>query len=66
MGSHGHGTYLPPDIEQVEAEAERLFAGVEQAREASRLPARPDESAANALLVDLHARILGLSVGFSA
>jgi hypothetical protein len=53
-------------LEQVKAEAERLFAGVEPARQASSLPARPDESAANALLVDLHARILGLSVGFSA
>jgi uncharacterized protein len=47
-------------LEQVKAEAERLFAGVEPARRASSLPERPDEIAANALLMDLHARILGL------
>jgi len=53
-------------LEQVKSEAERLFAGVEPARQVSPLPDRPDEAAANALLMDLHARILGLRAPSSA
>ncbi|HSB68030.1 MAG TPA: nucleotidyltransferase domain-containing protein [Candidatus Methylomirabilis sp.] len=48
-------------LEQVKAEAERLFAGIEQARARTSLPARPDESAANALLMECHRRMLGLT-----
>jgi hypothetical protein len=47
-------------LEQVKAEAERLFAGIESARASSPLPARPDESAANRLLIELHRAVLGL------
>jgi uncharacterized protein len=48
-------------LEQVKAEAERLFTGIEQARVRSPLPARPDEAAANALLIECHRRLLGLA-----
>jgi hypothetical protein len=48
-------------LEQVKAEAERLFAEVGPARERSPLKAAPDALAANALLIDIHQRILGLS-----
>jgi hypothetical protein len=41
-------------LDQVKAEAERLFAGIEDARGASSLPPRPDDSAANQLLIELH------------
>ena len=47
-------------LDQVKAEAERLFDGVEAARAQSPLPAEPDEHAANELLIDLHRRFLGL------
>ena len=50
-------------LEQVKAEAERLFAGVAPARERSPLRPTPDTAAANALLIDIHRRILGLSGG---
>jgi predicted nucleotidyltransferase len=48
-------------LDQVKAEAERLFAGVAPARERSPLRPTPDTAAANALLIDIHRRILGLS-----
>jgi uncharacterized protein len=41
-------------LEQVKAEAERLFKVVEEARARSPLPERPDTVAANALLVRMH------------
>lgn len=47
-------------LEQVKEEAERLFATIEEARARSPLPERPDESAANSLLVELHRRVLGV------
>lgn len=47
-------------LEQVKAEAERLFAGVEPARLQSPLPPSPDHAAADALLQQLHRKILGL------
>jgi hypothetical protein len=48
-------------LEQVKDEAARLFAGVEAARARSPLKVEPDADAANALLIDLHRRFLGLS-----
>lgn len=48
-------------LEQVKAEAERLFAGVGPAREQSPLKAVPDTQKANALLIEIHRRILGLT-----
>lgn len=48
-------------LAQVKAEAERLFGEVEGAREGSPLPAEPDAVAANALLLALHAELLGLA-----
>lgn len=53
-------------LDQVKAEAERLFAQVTQARERSPLPPQPDEAAANALLIEMHCRVLGLSRSASA
>jgi hypothetical protein len=47
-------------LEQVKAEAERLFAGVDVARARSPLPPEPDASAANELLIALHRRFLNL------
>jgi uncharacterized protein len=49
-------------LDQVKAEAERLFARVEPARTNSRLPPAPDAAKANALLIEIHRQILGLSV----
>jgi hypothetical protein len=48
-------------LEQVKAEAERLFARVIQARETSALPAQPDAAAANDLLIQIHCSVLGLA-----
>jgi hypothetical protein len=48
-------------LDQVKAEAERLFAGVEAARARSPLPASPDQPAANRLLMELHRTLLGVS-----
>lgn len=48
-------------LDAVKAEAERLFTRVEEARARSPLPARPDEGAANALLIRMHAHLLGLA-----
>jgi predicted nucleotidyltransferase len=47
-------------LEQVKAEAERLFNGIAQARADSSLPAVPDADAANSLLIELHRAVLGL------
>jgi hypothetical protein len=47
-------------LDQVKAEAERLFAGGEVARAKSSLPVGPDAVAANELLLSLHRRFLGL------
>jgi len=47
-------------LDQVKAEAERLFAGIEEARAASSLPARPDERGANRLLMELHRQFLSV------
>jgi hypothetical protein len=47
-------------LDQVKAEAERLFGGVEMARAQSPLPVGPDAVAANELLITLHRRFLGL------
>ena len=45
-------------LDQVKAEAARLFDLVEAARGRSTLPREPDTEAANALLMELHRRIL--------
>ena len=47
-------------LDQVKAEAERLFVEVEQARARSPLKDEPDAVAANAVLIELHSRFLGL------
>jgi len=47
-------------LDQVKAEAERLFGGVEVARGRSPLPAEPDTVAANELLIALHRQFLRL------
>jgi hypothetical protein len=52
-------------LDDVKAEAERLFARVEPARARSPLPPTPNTAAANALLVDIHRRMLGLPAGAS-
>lgn len=48
-------------LDQVKAEAERLFHVVELAKNRSPLKAEPDASAANRLLIGLHRQFLGLS-----
>jgi len=47
-------------LEQVKAQAETLSGRIEEARAGSPLPDRPDEAAANALLMNIHAQVLGL------
>jgi predicted nucleotidyltransferase len=47
-------------LEQVKAEAQRLFAEIETARAESRLPDQPDAVAANALLMRIHQQMIGL------
>jgi len=47
-------------LEQVKAEAERLFAGIDAARARSPLKERPDEAAAHTLLMELHRSMLGI------
>jgi len=47
-------------LDRVKSEAERLFAAVEASRARSPLPPAPDLAAANALLMQLHAEVLGL------
>lgn len=48
-------------LDEVKAEAERLFAVVEDARARSPLKAQPDRPAANGLLIELHRHFLGLA-----
>ena len=48
-------------LEQVKAEAKRLFAGIEEARGRSPLKPEPDIEAANDLLMQMHRAILGLA-----
>jgi hypothetical protein len=48
-------------LEQVKAEAERLFAGIEDARRRSPLKPEPDTLAANDLLIEIHRAMLGLA-----
>jgi predicted nucleotidyltransferase len=48
-------------LEQVKAEAERLFASVVEARQRSPLAPQPDERAANELLIAMHRHILDLA-----
>lgn len=48
-------------LEQVKAEAERLFSVMEASRQRSPLPPAPDAEAANRLLMQLHSDVLGLS-----
>jgi hypothetical protein len=45
-------------LEQVKAEAERLFNGIAQARAESPLPPKPDHAAANELLMSVHREVL--------
>ena len=47
-------------LDQVKIEAEQLFHGIEAARASSPLPPRPDEPAANRLLMEMHRAVLGL------
>jgi hypothetical protein len=47
-------------LEEVKAEAARLFAGVEESRARSTLRESPDEAAAGALLIEMHRAILDL------
>jgi hypothetical protein len=50
-------------LEQVKAEAQRLFEGVERARACSPLREAPDAAAANRLLIELHCQFLRLAPG---
>jgi predicted nucleotidyltransferase len=47
-------------LDQVKAEAERLFAGIEAARSRSPLKEAPDRDAAHTLLMELHRSVLGV------
>jgi hypothetical protein len=47
-------------LEEVKAEAERLFERIEDAKARSPLPGAPDHSAADALLVSMHRSMLAL------
>lgn len=47
-------------LEQVKAEAERLFKSIEEAQADSPLPPAPNHAAANALLMSVHRDILGI------
>jgi hypothetical protein len=47
-------------LDQVKAEAERLFVGIEESRQRSPLPPDPDREGANRLLIDLHRAMLGV------
>src|SRR5437764_11928992 len=53
-------------LDQVKEQAEQLFGRIERARAQSPLPPRPDETAANALLMEIHLRVLGLANGVKA
>lgn len=48
-------------LDQVKKQAEHLFGRIEEARTRSPLPPRPDEAAANALIMEMHLRVLGLT-----
>jgi len=48
-------------LEQAQQQAELLFGRIEGARTRSPLPTRPDEAAANDLLMEIHMRVLGLA-----
>lgn len=50
-------------LDQVKAQAEALFGRIEEARARSPLPPYPDEAAANALIMQTHLRVLGLTNG---
>lgn len=50
-------------LDQVKGQAEQLFSRIEEARARSPLPPRPDEGAANELLMEMHRRVLGLAAG---
>lgn len=52
-------------LDQVKAQAEALFGRIDEARARSPLPPRPDETSANALLMEMHSRVLGLANGGS-
>jgi predicted nucleotidyltransferase len=47
-------------LEQVKSEAERLFQGIERARAESPLPPKPDQAAANELLIAIHREVLNI------
>ncbi len=47
-------------LDQVKAESEKLFGGIEAARARSPLKATPDVAAANRLLIELHRLVLGI------
>jgi biopolymer transport protein ExbD len=47
-------------LEEVKAEAQRLFDGIEEAQARSPLPPEPDAEAAGALLLGMHRLVLGL------
>src|ERR1044072_712479 len=51
-------------LDQVKRQADQLFATIEQVRARSPLPTGPDEAGANALLMNIHARVLGLGVAY--
>ena len=48
-------------LDQVKAQADKLFGRIEDTRARSPLPDSPDEAGANALLMTIHARVLGLA-----
>src|SRR5207248_6155410 len=50
-------------LDQVKEQAEHLFGRIEQARDQSPLHRRPEDTAANALLMEIHLRVLGLANG---
>jgi hypothetical protein len=47
-------------LDQVKAEAEALFSGIEAARAASTLPVEPDRDAAHQLLMSMHREVLAI------
>lgn len=50
-------------LDQVKKQAEELFNRIEETRARSPLPPRPDEAAANALIIEMHLTVLGLTNG---
>lgn len=49
-------------LDQVKAEADRLFGCISEARARLPLPPQPDEAAAGWLLTEIRVRVLGLAV----